>query len=120
MNAESLVDSVAEAFAIGPATSVAGPIADARAEVAKYQETEPIYAELMETYVALGELLETNGHITSATAPTLPAAEVQEHEDECRALMTRLIELERPMEFEWQQQWARWCVQNMIMEGVAA
>jgi hypothetical protein len=95
------------------ATSVAGAISDARAEAEKYRETDPTFSELMLTYVALGEVLEANRHITSATAATLPTAEVQDYEDECRAHMTRLIQLERPLEFEHQQRWSRWRVQNM-------
>jgi hypothetical protein len=106
-------------FVVEPVASVAGPIADARAQAAMYQESDPAYAELMETYAALGEVLEGNRHITSGTAESAPATELQDYGNDCRALMTRLIQLERPLEFEWQQRWARWCVQKMDMKGVA-
>jgi hypothetical protein len=101
------VDSAVRASSAALVTSVAGVVADARAEAEKCRDDDLTYAEMMENYVALGELLE---------AP--PAPEVQNYEDDSRALMTRLIQLEHPMEFQWQQRWAQWCVKNMTTKGV--
>lgn len=100
-----------------PATSVASSIADAHKQAAKYVDTDPTYAEMMLTYAALGELLEANRHINRDTAATLPAAEVADYEADCKALVRRLIELEAPLENEYQQQWARWCTTYMALEG---
>lgn len=96
-----------------PATSVATSIADARKQADKYVDDDPTYAEMMLTYAALGELLEENRHINTATAATLPPDDVRQYEDDCNALVRRLIELEQPLENEYQQQWARWCTTYM-------
>ncbi|PKV95903.1 hypothetical protein ATK30_6836 [Amycolatopsis echigonensis] len=108
MTESSIVDNAA-ALAI----SVAGAAADAEREAKICAATDPIYAEMMATYAELGELLEANRHVTPATVASLPPANVQQYEDECRALVDRLIELEKPMQLDQAQRWARWCAQNM-------
>lgn len=84
-----------------PLIGIAASIEEARTEATRCASSDPTYAEIMLTYVELGEQI----------------AAVDENE--CRALMTRLLQLERPLEFEQQQRWARWCVLNMNLEGVA-
>lgn len=89
-------------------------IASAQAEVDRTITSDPTYAELMATYVDLGEVLEAGKHLTRDS----PADEVTEFEDECRGLVSRLIELGRTLEFESDQRWARWRVQNLPIEEV--
>jgi hypothetical protein len=103
------VDTAVRASAVGLAMSVVGSIADARAQADDY----PASAEMTATYVALGELLEANRHIGPHSRGVVPDEVLQQYEDDCRDLVTRLIELERPMEHEYQQQWARWCAKYM-------
>lgn len=87
----------------------------ARAEVDRYIDTDPVYAELMATYVELGETLEANYHIT----PDSPAEEIAEYEAECRSLVGRLIELGRVLDYQGDQRWARWRLSTMSMEEAA-
>jgi hypothetical protein len=97
--------------------SVASSIADARAQADKYADADPASAEMSATYVALGELLEENRHIGPHSRGVVPDEVLQRYEDDCRDLVTRLIELEIPMEHQHQQLWARWCAKHMNLEG---
>ncbi|MEV8610090.1 hypothetical protein AB0383_19560 [Amycolatopsis sp. NPDC051373] len=100
------------------ATSVAGAVTEAQRESERWSESDPVYGELMATYVELGEVLDAGRHITSATVASLPPGVVQQYESECRALVDRLAELEKLMELSQQQRWAHWCATNMTMEGL--
>ncbi|MEV6907999.1 hypothetical protein [Amycolatopsis sp. NPDC051071] len=95
-----------------PSVEIATAIAAARADATASRESDPVYSELMATYVELGELLERNNHVTPESPPDV----VSEYEEECRVLVGRLIELEAPLRHQFDQRWARWCANNMDLE----
>lgn len=80
-------------------------INDALKQVDAYREADPVYAELMATYAELGEVLQSTTDDTT--------------EDECNSLVGVLIALGRRIDLEAEQEWARWCLHNMNMDGVA-
>lgn len=65
-------------------------LAGAAAEAARYAETDPVYAELMRTYVVLGEALSAGD------------------ESLCADMVDRAVGLGRVMERESEQAWATW------------
>jgi hypothetical protein len=90
------------------AVDIAAMVARAQLAVDQYADEDPIYGELMATYVALGELL-----LNPSTEPADQAA----YEDDCRGLVGVLIELGKAQDFARDQEWA---VQFSGMERRAA
>ncbi|TCO64366.1 hypothetical protein [Actinocrispum wychmicini] len=79
-------------------------IEDARQATASAGCEDGPYGELMATYVELGELLDSG------------RADV-EYEQECRALVDRLIVLGKANERHWDQKWAAWAAENTTFGG---
>lgn len=98
---------------------IVSAISDAEKQTDAYLSTDPIYAELMATYVELGGVLQDSRHITAVTAQTLPPSDVRLYTQDCNALVARLIALGNRFGFEVEQAWARWCLHNMNMDGIA-
>jgi hypothetical protein len=90
------------------AVDMAAIVARAQRAVDEYAADDPIYGELMATYVVLGELL--------LNPPSDPANEAA-FADECRSLIGVLIELGKALDFERDQVWA---VQNTSADRWAA
>ncbi|MFI6308475.1 hypothetical protein ACIBCH_41835 [Amycolatopsis thailandensis] len=81
---------------------ITGVTAAARADAVTYRETDPAYAELMATYAALGDLLDTDPD---------PA--------ECAALLAHATAVAVTVDYHAGQRRARWLVHNTTFEGGA-
>lgn len=77
---------------------LSGPIADARRQAELWAEADPAYAELMATYVDIGELLD--------------AGDSGERAGELRDLWRRGNAVHRRYESALEERWALWCAHN--------
>jgi hypothetical protein len=74
----------------GDRVDVSEPTEDARLVAERQAEDDPVYAELMCTYVELGELLDSHG-------------DGSEYEAQCRELMDRSVALDHVLQRDYDQ-----------------